>query len=89
MKSSSVKVYKGAESQTAEIVACSFLSGIQVKNVMIWSWIVYQLKMQPHPEAAHLTPARLSTVLLGQIEGGGVGYLGQDDAIGQARVSQA
>lgn len=56
---------------------------------MIWSWIVYQLKIQPHPEAAHLTPARLSTVLLGQIEGGGVRYLGQDDAIGQARVSQA
>lgn len=46
------------------------------------------LKMQPHSGAAHLTPGCLSSVLL-QIEGGGMGYLGQDVAIGQARVSQA
>ncbi len=45
--------------------------------------------MPPRPEAAHLTAGCLNSVLLGQMEGGGAGYLGQDDAIGQARVSQA
>lgn len=48
----------------------------------------YKLKMPPHPEVAHLTPACLGSKGK-QREEGGVEYLGRNKAIGQEKMSRA
>lgn len=65
----------------------SLLCDTQVEGYKEKKSELCNLWMQQHPEAAQ--SGFLCSALLAETEGGRVRYLGQDDAIGQARMSQA